>query len=98
MGRATPHQLSCGSCRRFLDGYRDVERELRGMTALSSALGSTRGAAGICEVSGRFHDPLPACSDYLARSVAVTGSDPLPDRNDTARTAARPWRAGGGHA
>jgi hypothetical protein len=99
MGRSSVQAPDCNSCQHFLDRYQDLERELVGMTALSSALGSTRGSAGICGVTSRFHDPAPACADYLARAAAT--DDPtllLPDRNNTARAAATPRPTSGGHA
>jgi hypothetical protein len=58
---------TCESCARFLDDPQELERLFRGINALSSAWGSTRGRAGVCAVSGRFRDPSPACRDYAPR-------------------------------
>ena len=51
--------------------------------ALSSAFGSTRGSAGVCEVEGRLRDPSPACSEFRPRggqaeSAPAARSVPVP--------------------
>ncbi len=58
---------TCAQCTLFEDEPSALERVLTGMSALSSAYGSTRGRAGVCAVSGRFHDPLPACLEFAPR-------------------------------
>lgn len=65
--RSDPAARTCASCARFIDEPHELERQFRGINALSSAWGSTRGSAGICTVSGRFRDPSPACGDYSPR-------------------------------
>ncbi len=57
----------CGSCAHFLDHPAELERLFRGLVALSSAYGSTRGSAGVCLLDGTFRDPAPACGDYKRR-------------------------------
>ena len=54
----------------FEDQPGALERAFIGMTALSSAYGSTRGRAGVCASSGRFHDPGPACPEFAPRPAA----------------------------
>jgi hypothetical protein len=66
--RAPPAAGSgCGSCAHFHDDPGELERLFRGIGALSSAYGSTRGRAGVCLVDGAFRDPAPACPDYRSR-------------------------------
>ncbi|MEW6337081.1 MAG: hypothetical protein ACOY3Y_14925 [Acidobacteriota bacterium] len=60
---------NCASCVHFLSDPAAIERSLPGIGALSSAWGSTRGDAGICLKSGRFHDPIPACADFETTPV-----------------------------
>ncbi len=62
---------SCAQCASFTDEPHELERIFAGMTALSSAYGSTRGRAGVCAVSERFHDPQPACGEFAPRAVAT---------------------------
>ena len=66
MARFEP-TATCAQCILFHDEPGELERTFTGMTALSSAYGSTRGRAGVCAVSGRFHDPLPACLEFAPR-------------------------------
>ena len=63
---ATDDETSCRVCRFFFDDPLLLEAQLPGIGALSSAFGSTRGNAGICEQTGRFHDPLPPCDAFEA--------------------------------
>jgi hypothetical protein len=61
--------LSCTSCRHFIDDPEVLEDELKGLTILSSAYGSTRANAGICRVLNRFLEPVSAseCDDFEPR-------------------------------
>lgn len=59
--------LSCRHCRHFLDEPLALEQELPGIGALSSALGSTRGDAGICQLLGTFQDPHKSCAEFEPR-------------------------------
>jgi hypothetical protein len=61
--------LTCETCSWFRDDPRDLERAFAGITALSSAYGSTRGRAGVCGVDDSFRDPGAACAEYRARDV-----------------------------
>jgi len=65
---AESKNLSCRDCRHFCDDPSRLEEMFTGMIILSSAYGSTRARAGVCAVDGRFHDPEPACPEYLPRS------------------------------
>lgn len=65
-------QPDCRNCRHFSDDPAWLEAQLPGIGALSSAFGSTRGDAGICAVTGRFHDPIPLCRE-AEPIAAVTG-------------------------
>lgn len=61
---------TCAQCASFSDEPHELERIFAGMTALSSAYGSTRGRAGVCALTERFHDPQPACSEFVSRRAA----------------------------
>ena len=61
---------TCAQCTLFEDDPGAIERAFTGMTALSSAYGSTRGSAGVCTVHGLFHDPRPACPEFAPRPAA----------------------------
>ena len=61
--------LTCRECASFVDNPIALERALPGLTILSSAAGSTRGKAGICELRGTFQDPEPACDGFSPRGV-----------------------------
>jgi hypothetical protein len=65
-----PAGLSCRQCRHFIDEPSAVEAALPSVTILGSAYSSVRGRAGVCQCSGRFHDPMDAraCPDFTARS------------------------------
>jgi len=64
-----PGALSCRECRHFIDDPSAVEAALPSVTILGSAYSSVRGRAGVCQRSGRFHDPMEAraCPDFTAR-------------------------------
>ena len=68
-----PHDPTptCAQCASFSDEPSEIERAFAGMTALSSAYGSTRGRAGVCAVSERFQDPQPACGEFVPRAAAA---------------------------
>ncbi len=61
--------LSCTSCRHFIDDPEALEDELKGLTILSSAYGSTRANAGICHKLRLFLEPVLAteCDDFEHR-------------------------------
>jgi hypothetical protein len=63
---------NCASCVRFLSDPAAIERCFPGMRALSSAWGSTRGNAGICLITERFHDPIAACAEYEGQTGPAT--------------------------
>lgn len=69
MPRRQKRPFGCTECQYFDDDPRSLERQLPGIQALSSAFGSTRGRAGICSCTQRFHDPQPACDAFLPRTA-----------------------------
>jgi hypothetical protein len=62
-----PEIATCAECAEFVDDPGELEALFVGMTALSSAYGSTRGRAGVCRVSDTFLDPSPACPAFVRR-------------------------------
>jgi hypothetical protein len=59
--------LTCGLCLHFVNDPKLLERSFVGISALSSAFGSTRGQAGICLKESTFHDPEPVCLAFEPR-------------------------------
>jgi hypothetical protein len=61
--------LSCNQCRHFMNDPDVLEDELKGLTILSSAYGSTRANAGICRKLNLFLEPVRAyeCGDFEQR-------------------------------
>jgi len=59
---------TCRDCKYFNDDPQYLERELKGLTILSSAYGSTRANAGICDKLNLFLEPIRAgeCPDFAA--------------------------------
>lgn len=79
---------TCRGCRHFMDDPAELERALTGILILSSTYGSTRGRAGICAVTGRFHDPIAACSEFAPRAdVSSDGRDLLLAGNEVSGSA-----------
>ena len=64
-------QDKCCSCQYFLDDPTQLERELPGLTILSSAWGSTRGNAGLCSRYATWQDPVRECPAFKARVARV---------------------------
>lgn len=63
--RHSPRALpTCGSCLHFVNEPQALERNFIGISALSSAFGSTRGRAGICLKDSTFRDPEPVCRAF----------------------------------
>ena len=61
---------TCSECARFTDDALAIEALFVGMTALSSAFGSTRGNAGVCSVTDVFQNPIAACEEFIPRCEA----------------------------
>ena len=57
----------CPLCLHFEDDPEQLEKQLVGLTILSSALGSTRGSAGLCAHHGTWQDPVSGCPDFEPR-------------------------------
>ena len=65
-----PEIATCAECAEFVDDPGELEASFVGMTALSSAYGSSRGRAGVCRVLDTFQDPSPACPAFVRRRKA----------------------------
>jgi len=67
-----PHDptSTCAQCASFSDELSEIERILAGLTALSSAYGSTRDRDGVCALTERFQDSQPACREFMPRRGA----------------------------
>ena len=63
---------TCQHCAHFVDDPASIEAAFPGLTVFGSAYSSARGHAGICQVLGRFMDPVPAqnCPSFVAREKA----------------------------
>jgi hypothetical protein len=60
---------SCGTCRHFENAPAAIERHYKGLTAMSSAYGSSRGEDGICRLHG-LHVPIAdCCGDFKDRKT-----------------------------
>jgi hypothetical protein len=64
---------TCRHCNNFVDDPAELENELPGLTALSSARGATRGRAGLCRRQDLWQDPQPTCSGFVARTARRQG-------------------------
>lgn len=58
---------TCKTCKHFSDDPHELEKMFRSILILSSTYGSTRARAGICAIDQTFHDPEPACADFVAK-------------------------------
>ncbi len=59
--------VTCKKCRHFRDDPHDLEKMFPSILILSSTYGSTRGHAGVCRIHETFHNPEPACPNFLPR-------------------------------
>ena len=57
----------CANCREFVDDPIRLERELAGLTILSSAQGDTRGDQGLCSLHQQLVTPGLTCSAFVPR-------------------------------
>jgi hypothetical protein len=66
---SSPAGLNCNQCRHFINNPEILEEELKGLTILSSAYGSTRANAGICQKLSLFLEPVMAteCGQFEPR-------------------------------
>lgn len=60
------HQ-TCKGCKHFSDDPHELEKMFPSILILSSTYGSTRARAGICAIDQTFHDPEPACPDFVSK-------------------------------
>ncbi len=58
---------TCKKCQHFRNDPHELEKMFPNILILSSTYGSTRGPAGVCAIHETFHDPEPACLDFLPR-------------------------------
>jgi len=66
-GNGSTSVATCKKCRHFRDDPFELEKMFPSILILSSTYGSTRGSAGVCRIHETFHNPEPACSDFLSR-------------------------------
>ena len=66
-GNGSKSDATCKTCRHFCDDPFELEKLFPSILILSSTYGSTRGPAGICAIDQTFHDPEPACADFVSR-------------------------------
>ena len=57
----------CGNCRHFVDDPAVPEEIFKGIGALSSARGDSRGDAGVCRLRDRYLLPVHGCPDFARR-------------------------------
>ena len=55
----------CESCAHFVDDPQVIEAALPGLTILSSAYGSARGDAGLCEKHDLWLSARETCPDHV---------------------------------
>jgi hypothetical protein len=65
--------LTCTSCRHFIDSAEALESMWPGLTIVSSAAGSSRGDCGVCAVRDVFMPPEPACERFAGRGEPGDG-------------------------
>jgi hypothetical protein len=69
---------TCQHCERFDDDPASLEAQLPGIRAFGSAYSSSMGRAGICQVSDRLMDPIPAarCPHFIERKKSKVKGNP----------------------
>jgi hypothetical protein len=60
----TPGATCCGNCDSFNNEPGFLEEHFRGINALSSVRGSTRGDGGICKLHKRYLLPVHSCPEF----------------------------------
>jgi hypothetical protein len=60
----------CRFCRHFRNDAKFLEAAFPGLTAMSSAAGSTRGDDGICLLHDRYLGARSSCADFAAAQPA----------------------------
>jgi len=63
---------TCRTCLYFGDDADMLERQLVGITILSSAWGDTRGDQGMCALHRQFAAPDLSCPSFTARNAEST--------------------------
>jgi len=64
---------NCAVCRHFDTDPVRLERRLPGLSALSSAYGTTRGRDGICIQHDRLAPPTALCTQFAVQLTDFTG-------------------------
>lgn len=75
----------CRDCRFFLDDPAELERELVGITILSSAYGDTRGDQGLCLVHQQLLTPGLTCERFEARGARAPVREGAPSGQGSAQ-------------
>ena len=57
----------CGNCRHFEDDPAVLEELFKGIGALSSTRGDSRGNAGVCKLKDRYLLPVHSCPDFTPK-------------------------------
>ncbi|MDD5167698.1 MAG: hypothetical protein PHN75_02695 [Syntrophales bacterium] len=65
--KETPESRCCRNCGHFNNDPAMLEDLFRGINALSSVRGSSRGDGGICKLHDRYLLPVHSCSDFARR-------------------------------
>ena len=60
--------VRCGDCEHFANDPVTLEEAFRGINALSSVHGCSRGDAGICRYHNRYLLPVHSCPDFRKKS------------------------------
>jgi hypothetical protein len=63
----------CAACRHFDTDPARLERRLPGLSALSSAYGTTRGRDGTCLRHDRLVPPTALCNHFAVRLTVIDG-------------------------
>jgi hypothetical protein len=63
-----PGEVQCGDCEHFDNTPRMLEETFKGINALSSVYGCSRGDAGICRFHSRYLLPIHSCPDFQPKS------------------------------
>jgi hypothetical protein len=63
-----PAEKRCGNCEHFTDAPQVLEETFKGINALSSLYGCSRGDAGICLFHDQYLLPLHSCPDFLKKA------------------------------
>jgi hypothetical protein len=57
----------CGNCSHFADDPAVLEELFKGIGALSSTRGESRGDAGVCRLRDRYLLPMHSCEEFAPK-------------------------------